>query len=70
MKNCLKILKLVNLLVINDSEARELSKEFNLVTAAKKIMKMGPEIVIIKKGEHGASVIYKGYYFFCSGISS
>lgn len=50
----LEILKLVNLLVINDSEARELSKEFNLVTAAKKIMSFGPNIVIIKKGEHGA----------------
>lgn len=50
----LKILKLVNLLVINDSEARELSKEYNLLTAAKKIMGMGPKIVIIKKGEHGA----------------
>ncbi|MCB0726463.1 MAG: bifunctional hydroxymethylpyrimidine kinase/phosphomethylpyrimidine kinase [Ignavibacteriae bacterium] len=53
-KELLETLKLVNLLVINDSEARELSKEFNLVTAARKIMEMGPEILIIKKGEHGA----------------
>ena len=50
----LEILKHVNLLVINDSEARELTKEFNLVIAARKIMKMGPQILIIKKGEHGA----------------
>ncbi|HRI86577.1 MAG TPA: PfkB family carbohydrate kinase [Ignavibacteria bacterium] len=50
----LEILKHVNLLVINDSEARELTKEFNLVIAARKIMNMGPQILIIKKGEHGA----------------
>jgi sugar/nucleoside kinase (ribokinase family) len=47
-------LSLVDVIVINDSEARELSREFNLVTAAKKIIEMGPRIVIIKKGEHGA----------------
>lgn len=59
----LEILKLVNLLVINDSEARELSKEYNLVTAAKKIMEMGPQILIIKKGEHGA-LLFKGDMIF------
>ncbi|MEP7146874.1 MAG: PfkB family carbohydrate kinase [bacterium] len=59
----LKILKLVNLLVINDSEARELSKEFNLVTAAKKIMSLGPDIVIIKKGEHGALLFVNDMIF-------
>lgn len=59
----LDILKLVNLLVINDSEARELSKEFNLVTAAKKIMSMGPDIVIIKKGEHGALLFSENVIF-------
>lgn len=58
-----EILKLVNLLVINDSEARELSKEYNLVTAAKKIMSMGPEIIIIKKGEHGALLFTKDVVF-------
>ncbi|MFZ1320124.1 MAG: PfkB family carbohydrate kinase [Ignavibacteria bacterium] len=50
----IEILKHVNLLVINDSEARELTKEYNLVVAAKKIMSKGPQILIIKKGEHGA----------------
>lgn len=58
-----EILKLVNLLVINDSEARELSKEFNLVTAAKKIISMGPDIVIIKKGEHGALLFSREVVF-------
>ncbi len=62
-KELLETLKLVNLLVINDSEARELSKEFNLVTAAKKIMDMGPKILIIKKGEHGALLFTKDTVF-------
>jgi sugar/nucleoside kinase (ribokinase family) len=62
-QDLLDVLKLVKLLVINDSEARELSKEFNLVAAAKKIMSMGPEIVIIKKGEHGALLFTKEMIF-------
>ena len=53
----LKVLKKTNLLIINDSEARLLSNEPNLIKAAKKIMELGAEILIIKKGEHGA------YYF-------
>ncbi len=50
----LKVLPRVNVLIINDSEARLLSKEPNLIKAAHKISKMGPEYLIIKKGEHGA----------------
>jgi sugar/nucleoside kinase (ribokinase family) len=49
-----KTLKRVDLLVINDSEARELADEPNLMKAAEKVMKMGPQALIIKKGEHGA----------------
>ncbi len=49
-----EVLKRVNLLVINDSEARQLSNEHNLFKAANKIRNMGPEYLIIKKGEHGA----------------
>lgn len=49
-----KTLKLVDLLVINDSEARELADEPNLIKAADKIREMGPDFLIIKKGEHGA----------------
>lgn len=49
-----KTLARVDLLSINDSEARELAKEHNLVRAARKIMEMGPHTLIIKKGEHGA----------------
>ncbi len=48
------LLPRVDCLVVNDSEARELSEEANLVTAARKIKNMGPKIVVVKKGEHGA----------------
>jgi sugar/nucleoside kinase (ribokinase family) len=47
-------ISLVDVLLVNDSEARQLSGEYSLVKAAKKIMEMGPKYVIIKKGEHGA----------------
>lgn len=46
--------KMVDVLIINDEEARQMSKEYSLVKAAKKIMNMGPRYLIIKKGEHGA----------------
>ncbi|MCA5005286.1 PfkB family carbohydrate kinase [Sphingobacterium bovistauri] len=49
-----KVLKRVDVLTINDSEARQLSGEYSLVKAAKKILAMGPKYLIIKKGEHGA----------------
>lgn len=49
-----KTLKRVDLLVINDSEARELADEPNLLKAAEKVIEMGPQALIIKKGEHGA----------------
>ena len=49
-----KVLKRVDLLVLNDSEARQLTDLDNLVVAAKKIHQLGPKYVIIKKGEHGA----------------
>src|SRR3990172_11998733 len=50
----LKLLKRVNVLIINDSEARLLAHEPNLIKAAKQIIELGPEYLIIKKGEHGA----------------
>ncbi len=53
-EDLLKVIKRVNLLVINDSEAKMLADEGNLIKAAKKVMAMGPEYLIIKKGEHGA----------------
>lgn len=53
-KELLEVLKRVNVLIINDSEARLLSQEANLIKAAKIIRAMGPQYLIIKKGEHGA----------------
>lgn len=52
-----KTLKVMDVLIINDSEARLLTQEPNLIKASKMIMRMGPKIVIIKKGEHGALLI-------------
>ncbi len=53
----LKALEMMDAIVLNDSEARLLANEPNLIRAARIIMKMGPKIVIIKKGEHGAVLI-------------
>lgn len=50
-------MKFMDVLVVNDSEARLLTHEPNLIKAAKQIMKAGPKIVIIKKGEHGALLV-------------
>jgi sugar/nucleoside kinase (ribokinase family) len=59
----LDVLQYINVFILNDSEARELSKEFNLFKAARKIQNMGPKIVIIKKGEHGALLFYEDELF-------
>lgn len=59
----LETLKLVDVLIINDSEARELSEQHNLIKAAETIRKMGPKILIIKKGEHGALLFTNGNLF-------
>ncbi|EHQ26616.1 PfkB family carbohydrate kinase [Mucilaginibacter paludis] len=54
MDDLLETIKLVDVLTINDAEARQLSGEYSLVKAARKILAMGPKYLIIKKGEHGA----------------
>lgn len=59
----LKVLKKTNALIINDSEARLLAKEANLIKAARIIREMGPEYLIIKKGEHGA-LLFNGETVF------
>ncbi len=61
-------LKLVDVLSINDEEARQLSKEYSLVKAAKKILAMGPKVLIIKKGEHGALLFNKEQVFFAPAL--
>jgi len=59
-----EVLKYVNILIINDAEVRELSEETNIFKGSSKILKMGPKILVIKKGEHGAVMIDNGDYFF------
>jgi sugar/nucleoside kinase (ribokinase family) len=61
-------LGMVDVLSINDEEARQLSKEYSLVKAAKVIMEMGPKILIIKKGEHGALLFNKNQVFFAPAL--
>lgn len=63
-----EVLKLTDVLLVNDSEARELSHEFSLVRAAKKIMAMGPRYLIIKKGEHGALLFNDDRVFFAPAL--
>lgn len=62
------VLQLVDVLMINDSEARELSGEFSLVKAARKVMEMGPKFLIIKKGEHGALLFHDDHVFFAPAL--
>jgi len=54
---------MVDVLTINDAEARQLSGEYSLVKAAKKILEMGPKYLIIKKGEHGALLFHEDKVF-------
>jgi len=61
-------IKLVDLLMVNDGEARQLSGEYSLVKAAQKIMEMGPKYIIIKKGEHGALLFHGKHVFFAPAL--
>lgn len=63
-----EVLTMIDVLMVNDSEARELSHEFSLVKAAKKIMSMGPKYLIIKKGEHGALLFHQDQVFFAPAL--
>ncbi len=60
-----KILGLVDGLIINDAEVKELSGESNIFLGARKIQAMGPSTLVIKKGEHGALLVYGDSYFYC-----
>ncbi len=62
------VLKRVDVITINDEEARQLSGEYSLVNAAKKIHEMGPKYVVIKKGEHGALLFNNGKMFFAPAL--
>lgn len=64
----IEVLKRVDVLTVNDEEARQLSKEYSLVKAAKKILTMGPKYLIIKKGENGALLFYGNELFFAPAL--
>ena len=68
MEDLKKVLLKVDVLLINDSEARQLSDEYSLVKAAKKILQMGPKFLIIKKGEHGALLFHQNQVFFAPAL--
>ncbi len=64
----LQVIKRVDVITINDEEARQLTQEYSLVKAAEEIHKMGPEFVVIKKGEHGALLFHDGKVFFAPAL--
>ena len=68
MDDLKEALKEVDVLTINDEEARQLSEEYSLVKAAKTILKMGPKYLIIKKGEHGALLFNNKEVFFAPAL--
>lgn len=68
MDDLKQTISMVDVLTINDEEARQLSGEYSLVKAAKKIMEMGPQFLIIKKGEHGALLFHQNEVFFAPAL--
>ena len=68
MDDLMKVIAMVDVLTINDAEARQLSGEYSLVKAAQKILKMGPKYLIIKKGEHGALLFNNEQVFFAPAL--
>jgi sugar/nucleoside kinase (ribokinase family) len=68
MEDLKAVLKKVDVLMVNDGEARQLSGEYSLVKAAKSILQMGPKFLIIKKGEHGALLFHKNQVFFAPAL--
>ena len=64
----LEVIKRVDVITINDEEARQLSGEYSLVKAAAKIHTMGPKYVVIKKGEHGALIFHNKDVFFAPAL--
>jgi sugar/nucleoside kinase (ribokinase family) len=68
MPDLKEVLRQVDLLMVNDAEARQLTGQFSLVKAAKQIMAMGPKYLIIKKGEHGALLFHGDNVFFAPAL--
>lgn len=68
MDDLKKMISMVDVLTINDAEARQLTGEYSLVKAARKVMTMGPAYLIIKKGEHGALLFHGNHVFFAPAL--
>ncbi|MCB0665699.1 MAG: bifunctional hydroxymethylpyrimidine kinase/phosphomethylpyrimidine kinase [Saprospiraceae bacterium] len=64
----IETIRMVDVLTINDEEARQLSGEYSLVKAAKKIFELGPKYLVIKKGEHGALLFHDDEVFFAPAL--
>src|SRR5690606_28977081 len=64
LKELMEVIGQIDVIAINDEEARQLTGEYCLVRAAEKIQKMGPPYVVVKKGEHGALLFHKKQVFF------
>jgi sugar/nucleoside kinase (ribokinase family) len=62
------VIKRIDVITINDEEARQLTGEYSLVVAARKIHEMGPKYVVIKKGEHGALLFHDDYVFYAPAL--
>jgi sugar/nucleoside kinase (ribokinase family) len=67
-EDLMKVIAKVDALTINDEEARQLTGEYSLVKAARKISEMGPKYVVIKKGEHGALLFHEEQIFFAPAL--
>jgi len=68
LDDLLKVIKRVDVLTINDEEARQLSGEYQLKKAAAKILQMGPRFLVIKKGEHGALLFHENKTFYAPAL--
>lgn len=68
LSELLDVIKRIDVITINDEEARQLSGEYSLVKAAAKIQTMGPKYVVIKKGEHGALLFHENQVFFAPAL--
>jgi len=68
LEDLMNVIKRVDVITINDEEARQLTGEYSLVVAARKIHEMGPEYVVIKKGEHGALLFNHDNVFFAPAL--
>jgi sugar/nucleoside kinase (ribokinase family) len=64
----INVINHIDVITINDEEARQLTNEYSLVKAAAKIQKMGPKYVVIKKGEHGALLFHEEHIFFAPAL--